>query len=42
MTRGHDTDLRTALVAHLLGLATGAAMIVGLTPAALALVRSCI
>jgi hypothetical protein len=39
MTCGHDTRLRAALVAHLLGLGTSVATIVGLTPAALALVR---
>ncbi len=42
MIRGHDIRLRVALVAHLLGLGTGAAMVIGLTPAALALVRALI
>jgi hypothetical protein len=34
-----QTQLRMALAAHLLGLGTGATMIVGLLPLALALVR---
>jgi len=42
MTPRHDTRLSAALVAHLLGLGTGAAMVVGLTPAILALVRALI
>jgi hypothetical protein len=37
--RCHQTGMRAALVAHLLGLGTGAAMVIGLTPAVLALVR---
>ena len=37
--RNHPTSAAAALVAHLLGLAVGATMIVGLTPAATALLR---
>ena len=36
----HRANQDIALVAHLLGLGTGTAMIIGLTPAALALVRA--
>ena len=35
-----DTTSHAALAAHLLGLGTGAVTIIGLTPAALALVRA--
>ncbi len=42
MMRDHHTDTHIALTAHLLGLGTGATMIIGLTPAALALVRALI
>jgi hypothetical protein len=35
MTRENGTSTSAALAAHLLGLGTGAAMIVGLAPAAL-------
>ena len=37
---GNDTRVRAALLAHLLGFGTGVATIVGLTPAALAVVRA--
>jgi hypothetical protein len=40
MMRLGQTGPRAALAAHLLGLGTGATMIVGLLPAALALVRA--
>jgi hypothetical protein len=40
MTPYCEAGARVALVAHLLGLGAGAATIVGLTPAALALVRA--
>lgn len=40
MTRYCQTGERVALVAHLLGLGAGATTVVGLTPAALALVRA--
>jgi hypothetical protein len=40
MRRGQEINVAAALVAHLLGLAMGTAMTVGLTPAALALVRT--
>jgi len=42
MMREHPTDTRMALAANLLGLSTGATMIIGLMPAALALVRALI
>jgi hypothetical protein len=42
MMRDYHTDTRVAFAAHLLGLGTGATMIIGLTPAALALVRALI
>ncbi|MGO8912794.1 MAG: hypothetical protein ACLQDM_26200 [Bradyrhizobium sp.] len=38
--RRRARELRVALVAHLLGLGAGAATAIGLTPAALALVRA--
>jgi hypothetical protein len=38
--RSYPADTRMALAAHLLGLGTGAAIIIGLTPAALALLRA--
>jgi len=40
VTRGDTTTLHAALAAHLLGIGAGAAMVVGLTPAALALLRA--
>jgi hypothetical protein len=40
MRRSHRTDARHALLANLLGLGTGAAMVIGLTPVALALLRA--
>jgi hypothetical protein len=40
MMPGDNTKPHAAFAAHLLGLGTGAAMIIGLTPAALALVRA--
>ena len=40
MMPGDNTTPHPALAAHLLGLGTGAVMIIGLTPAALALVRA--
>jgi hypothetical protein len=42
MMRIYPADTRVVLAAHLLGLGTGATMIIGLTPAALALVRALI
>jgi hypothetical protein len=39
MMRCRQTNVRAALVAHLLGLGFGAATVIGLTPAATALVR---
>ncbi|WFU56945.1 hypothetical protein QA639_05315 [Bradyrhizobium pachyrhizi] len=36
----HAQSQRLALAAHLLGLGTGATMIIGLVPAALALLRA--
>jgi hypothetical protein len=42
MMRLRQTELRVALAAHLLSLGTGATMIVGLLPTALALVRALI
>ncbi len=42
MMRIYPGHTRMALTAHLLGLGTGATMIIGLTPAALALVRALI
>jgi len=40
--RCRQNDTRVALAAHLLGLGAGATMIIGLAPAALALVRALI
>jgi hypothetical protein len=40
MMRDCRTAARAALIAHLLGLGTGVVMVIGLTPAALALVRA--
>jgi hypothetical protein len=40
MMHRDNTTLHAAFAAHLLGLGTGTAMIIGLTPAALALVRA--
>ncbi len=42
MMRIYPDDTRMALTAQLLGLGAGATMIIGLTPAALALVRALI
>jgi hypothetical protein len=42
MMRWRQTEPRVALAAHLLGLGTGATMIVGLVAPALALVRALI
>jgi hypothetical protein len=42
MMHRENTTLHAAFAAHLLGLGTGAAMIIGLTPAALALMRALI
>jgi len=40
MMRCRGTDACLTLLAHLLGLGTGMAMVIGLTPAALALLRA--
>jgi hypothetical protein len=42
MMRTYPGDTLMALTAHLLGLGTGATMIIGLTPAVLELVRALI
>jgi hypothetical protein len=42
MMHRDNTTLHAAFAAHLLGLATGAAMIIGLTPVVLAMLRALI